>query len=218
VRDTGTAAGSAATASAECNRRHAGSAAEAAAGQGALRDDPERGVREVGARPLDRWHDAMTSYRSGLYRSGLILKKQEPLGTRAVPFAYYLNATHNRLHVWFADRFLVSLDKLPKDDPMNNRSLRAKVEVGIAPDGHIAQIGLLQSSGLPLFDASALEAFARAAPFEATPEALRSSDGNVWIHWELLRDDVVACSTMHVQPFILGSSFLRTWRGEISHR
>jgi TonB family protein len=121
-----------------------------------------------------------------------------------VTFARYLNGVHNRVHEWFTDRFLVSLDKLPPDDPLKAPTLVTALEIAFAPDGHVAQMGVLRSSGLAAFDASALESFARGAPFAATPEEIRSSDGNVWVRWELRSDEVFACSTMNARPFLFG--------------
>jgi len=65
-------------------------------------------------------------------------------------------------------------------------------------------MGVVSSSGVPAFDAAALESFARAAPFAPTPDAVRSFDGNLWVQWELKRDEVFACSTMNARPYRLG--------------
>jgi TonB family protein len=147
---------------------------------------------------LERWRDAMESYRSGV-----VVARELPLSPIGKPLAQYLNGVHGRVHPWFTDRFLVSLDKAPKDDPLSAPGLVATLELAIAPDGHIAQMGVVRSSGVVLFDASGLEAFARAAPFEPTPEQIRSADGNVWVQWQVHRDGVYGCSTMNARPFLL---------------
>ena len=36
-----------------------------------------------------------------------------------------------------------------------------------------------------------------------TPEAIRSEDGSVYLHWEFHRKDLYACSTMGARPYIL---------------
>jgi TonB family protein len=137
------------------------------------------------------------------YRSPVTLANQRPLGDAALPFASYMNEVHGRLHPWFADRFLEWVGHRPMGAPLSDSRLVARVEVAVGPDGSIAHIGVVRSSGLPAFDASALEAFARATPFPPTPQAIRSADGEVWFHWELHRDEVRACSTMNARPFLL---------------
>ena len=107
------------------------------------------------------------------------------------------------MHPWFADRFLEWVDKRPMGDPLADSRLFVRIELAIAPDGSIARMGVLKPSGVGAFDGSGLEAFARAAPFPPTPEEIRSADGNMWVHWELHRDGVYACSTMNARPFLL---------------
>jgi TonB family protein len=146
-----------------------------------------------------RWHSAMEGYRSGV-----ALDKQRPLGGAAVSFARYLNEVHNRVHPWFTDRFLEWVDKRPMGDALADARLVVRIELAIAPDGTIARMGVVKPSGVPAFDASGLEAFARIAPLPATPAELRSADGALWFQWELHRDEVYACSTMNARPFLLG--------------
>jgi TonB family protein len=88
-------------------------------------------------------------------------------------------------------------------DPLGDSRLVVRVELAIAPDGSIAQMGVVTPSGVPAFDASGLEAFSRAAPLPPTPTEIRSADGNVWIHWQLRRDEVWACSLRLARPFLL---------------
>jgi TonB family protein len=146
----------------------------------------------------ERWRHALDGYRSGV-----TVGKQRPLGALAVSFARYMNEIHNRVHPWFADRFLAWVDKRPMGDALSDSRLVARVELAVAPDGTIAQMGVVQPSGVPAFDASGLEAFARAAPLPPTPAEIRSADGNVWLHWELHRAEVFACTTMNARPFLL---------------
>ncbi len=108
------------------------------------------------------------------------------------------------MHPWFADRYLVALDKRPKGDPLSNDQLSVSLEIALAIDGHIARIGVVRSSGIAEFDAAALESFARAAPFGPVPPAITSADGNVWMRWDMRRDEVFACSTMNARPYLVG--------------
>jgi TonB family protein len=129
---------------------------------------------------------------------------QVALNSARVPFATYLVAMHNRIHPIFADQFLASLSNLPANHPLNDPKLFASVEIRLAgDDGSLARIGVLRSSGVTVFDVAVLDALQRAAPFGKAPDAIRSADGNVYIHWEFHRDPVMSCSTMHARPFIL---------------
>ncbi len=129
---------------------------------------------------------------------------QMPLRGAAVPFAQYLNGIHNRIHPIFADGYLGALDKRPKTDPLNDPKRTTRVELVIGRDGFIVTMGIVKTSGLADFDAAALAAFGKAQPFGAPPDAILSSDGEVYLQWELRRDEVFACSTMNARPFLLG--------------
>lgn len=125
------------------------------------------------------------------------------LGAAAVPFASYLNQLHSKLHPRFADGFLAAADTLPKAHPLQKQSLATTVGLVIrGADGHLVWRGVLLSSGLTAFDVSALRALDLAAPFDAAPPATLSPDGNVYIQWQLRRDQM-ACSTLHVRPYLL---------------
>jgi TonB family protein len=122
-------------------------------------------------------------------------------GAKAKPFAVYMNAMHNQVHPSFAEGYLRALDKLPADDPRNAKSLAVELHVVVDPSGALARLEVGKSSGLPAFDREAAEAFARAAPFPQTPVELEAPDGNVYVRWELRRDEVYSCTTMNARPF-----------------
>lgn len=149
--------------------------------------------------PPEKWRAAIDAYHSAID-----LQKQQPLTPRARPLATYLNGMHDRVHVWFADHFLEWLDRQRSiDDPLNNQKLETTVELAISADGHILRMGIVRASGQEAFDASALEAFARAAPFGSVPVEARSVDGNLWLVWTVRRDEVFACSSQGARPFVL---------------
>lgn len=126
-----------------------------------------------------------------------------PIGDAARPFAQYLNALHNRVHPKFADEFLESLAQLPIGDPLNG-DLTVRLEIVVSgADGNLVRIGVVKTSGVTAFDAGALGAVHEAAPFGPAPEAVRSFDGNVYIHWDLHRDPMLACSTRDATPMLL---------------
>jgi TonB family protein len=135
--------------------------------------------------------------------STVTLQNQRAIGAAAKAWALYLNGIHNRIHGPFADGFLASLDKLPASDPRNDPKLVVRVEIVIAADGSLSRLAVVRSSGIRAFDLGAVESVLRAAPMEKPDSSLRSSDGRVYFHWELHRDDVVACSTTNVHPYVL---------------
>jgi TonB family protein len=122
-------------------------------------------------------------------------------GPRARAFAVYMNAMHNQVHPSFAEGYLRSLDKLPADDPRNAKSLAVELHVVVDPSGALAKLEVGKASGVPAFDRETAEAFARAAPFPQTPVDLQSPDGNVYVRWELRRDEVFSCTTINARPF-----------------
>jgi hypothetical protein len=132
---------------------------------------------------------------------------QLPLNNAAVPFATYLNAMHNRIHPEFADRALGKLDSLPRTHPLNDRTLRTRVEIVVdGTSGAISKVAVVVPSRLVGFDVLVVDSLMRAGPFTQPPSTIRSADGNVYMHWDFTRDEVFACSTMHVRPFLLATA------------
>ena len=58
-------------------------------------------------------------------------------------------------------------------------------------------------SGIDDFDAAAVASFMRATPFTIPEAPTWSTDGNVYVIWEVFRDEAYACSTMNVRPYLL---------------
>jgi TonB family protein len=167
---------------------------------------PERGHPALVSFVLsdaDRWQGALDGYISPIVpgRGGALHDTQ-------VPFATYLNEMHVRIHALFAEAFLYSLDALPATDRINDESLVTRLEIVLARDGHLKQIGVLRSSGVQAFDIGALDSVDRAQPFDPAPDAIVSADGSVYVRWEFHRNEVFACSTMGVRPFLLSAGDL----------
>ncbi len=138
------------------------------------------------------------------YQSRVHSGNQRLLAPDRAQFAKYLVQIHNRIHPFFAEAFLSRLDALPSSDPLNDPKLAVRIEIAISGvDGRIVAMGVVSSSHLASFDAGALEAFERAAPFEPPPAAILSSDGNCYFHWEFHRDPIFACSTINARPYRL---------------
>jgi TonB family protein len=167
------------------------------------RDEQRRGGHHEQWSPSEgtAWHDALENYVSSVR-----LGNQTALNTAAVPFASYLNAMHNRIHPIFADSFLGSLDSLPKQHPMNDPKVMTRIEIVVSKGGNLVKMGIIKASGITAFDIAALESVNRAQPFGPAPDSIASADGNVYVHWEFHRDEVFACSTMNVRPFLLSQA------------
>ncbi len=159
---------------------------------------PEAVVVPKPPRPADDWR---TTLIGSVRRDN-----QLPLNGAAVQFATYLNAMHNKIHPEFADKELAKLDELPFKHPLNNTTLVTRVEVVLdGATGAITNLLVVKPSRQAGFDALAVDAIKRAAPFGEASPAIRSADGKVYVHWEMHRDEVFACSTMHSRPFLLSS-------------
>jgi hypothetical protein len=148
---------------------------------------------------VDSWANAIANYR--------------PLANAGRPVAWegaeselnaYLDGVHACLHAVFADSFLRSLDALPKDHPLSDPTLQTTVEIVIDGDsGALVESGVVASSGVPEFDAAALAAFAHAFPLAPPPAASLSSDGRLYVTWELHRRPEEACRREQARPWKL---------------
>jgi hypothetical protein len=55
-----------------------------------------------------------------------------------------------------------------------------------------------------MFDVASMNAVRRSAPFGEAPEAIRSADGKVYIHWGFYRNER-QCGTFNAEPFVLSA-------------
>lgn len=123
---------------------------------------------------------------------------QTALNARASPFAEYLAALHRRIHIAFHQ----FVDNLSASGPMSDPSLAVKLEIVFGPDGSITRIGVVNSSGVLPYDFGAFNAVKRATPFPAPPDAIKSGDGQVYVHWTFMRREPF-CHGENARPFIL---------------
>jgi TonB family protein len=170
------------------------------------------GVRTWGAAPDRKAHPTFVASNPNRWRAALegyvpVVRPgdQTALTSAQIGFATYLNGMHVRIHPIFAS-FLASLDDLPPDDPLNDPHLVVRLELVVAADGRIQQLGIVRTSGITAFDVAALDSVDRAQPFQPTPTAIRSPDGNVYLHWEFHRNERLACSTWGSRPFVLSGA------------
>jgi hypothetical protein len=117
----------------------------------------------------------------------------------------YLKNIHDRVHPFFVS-FLGSLDKLPADHPLSDKTLVTRLEIVVSSkDGMVVKMGIVKTSGITAFDIAALDSVNRAQPFAPAEDAIVSPDGNAYLHWEFHRDEVFACSPLHAQLFIVAA-------------
>jgi hypothetical protein len=147
---------------------------------------------------VDAWAKAIAGYRPQANGG----RPVEWEGNEAAIKAY-LEAVHACVHVTFADSFLASLQSLPAGHPLADLELATTVELVVnGESGALEQIGVVASSGVPELDAAAVAAFGAAFPLAPPPAASLSSDGNLYVTWELRRRREEAC----------GSAQARAWK------
>jgi len=151
-----------------------------------------------------RWEKKQAAVRAALENFIPEVKpgNQTALKTRAAPFAVYIARMHRKIHELWGFGFLEELDGRSSTDPLNNWSLETVIEVSVNPDGTINKTTIVKPSGVLRFDVAAIDVLLTAAPFEPTPEKIRSVDGRVWIHWTFRRD-WEQCGTFNTRMFIL---------------
>jgi TonB family protein len=152
-------------------------------------------------RNVSRWRSAIENYVSAVKPGN-----QLALEGAKVQFAQYLNLIHTRIHSIFTNQFLASLDQTPHTAPINRSDLLVTLEIILeAKEGRIRRMGVVEPSGVTLFDLLALEAVDRAQPFGPPPREIASPDGLVYFHWQFKRGPE-ACGPWNARPFLLESS------------
>jgi hypothetical protein len=182
---------------------------EAAVGQDKLKqeraaDGEARRAKHRGANgekeKLD-WRAAVENYEPSVK-----VGNQTSLNAAKSAFAGYLNTMHNRIHPIFAEEFLVSLSGLPPGHKLNENLVTFVELVLSKDDGKILRAGITKASGFTAFDVIAVNSARRAGPFGKPPDAIVSTDGKVYIHWEFHRDPYDACSSRNARPYLLKAS------------
>jgi TonB family protein len=127
---------------------------------------------------------------------------QTALRAAQSPFAAYLSHVHQKIHRYWADGFLVDLLALGDQHPLNDPNLRTDLEIVIAPDGQVAEVGVVRSSGQLAFDAAAVDSAYRSGPHPSPPDVIKSGDGRVYFHWGFYRN-ARQCGTFNATPYLL---------------
>ncbi|MGE3546798.1 MAG: energy transducer TonB, partial [Kofleriaceae bacterium] len=166
--------------------------------------------RQVAARKMSskkgRWERKLAAIKSSLenFVPDVRPGNQTALKTRAHPFALYVARMHRRIHELWGFGFLEQLDDRAADHPLNNPDLWTNIEVSINPDGSVHKVTIAKTSGKTEFDVAAVDTILSSAPYEETPEAIRSVDGRVYLRWGFYRN-WRQCGTFNVEPYILTS-------------
>ncbi|MDB4961418.1 MAG: hypothetical protein JWP01_1417 [Myxococcales bacterium] len=164
--------------------------------------------RQVAARKASahkgRWERKLAAVKSSLenFVPDVRVGNQTALKTRAHPFALYVARMHRRIHELWGFGFLESLDDKSADYPLNNPDLWTNLEVSVNPDGSVHKVTIAKTSGKTEFDVAAIDTVLSSAPYEATPEAIRSVDGRIYLRWGFYRN-WRQCGTFNVEPYIL---------------
>ena len=166
--------------------------------------------RQVAARKMSakkgRWERKLDAIKSSLenFVPDVRPGNQTALKTRAHPYALYIARMHRRIHELWGFGFLEDLDSKGADYPLNNPDLWVNLEISVNPDGTLHKVTIAKTSGKTEFDVAAVDTVISSAPFEATPEAIRSVDGRIYLRWGFYRN-WRQCGTFNAEPYILTS-------------
>jgi TonB family protein len=164
--------------------------------------------RQVAARKMSskkgRWERKLEAVKSSLenFIPDVRPGNQTALKTRAHPYALYIARMHRRIHELWGFGFLENLDSKGSDYPLNDPNLWVNLELSVNPDGTMHKVTIAKTSGKTEFDVAAIDTVLSAAPYEATPEAIRSVDGRIYLRWGFYRN-WRQCGTFNVEPYIL---------------
>jgi TonB family protein len=164
--------------------------------------------RQVSARKMSskkgRWERKLDAIKSSLenFVPDVRPGNQTALKTRAHPYALYIARMHRRIHELWGFGFLEDLDGKSADYPLNDPNLWVNLEVSVNPDGTVHKVTIAKTSGKTEFDVAAVDTVISAAPYEPTPEAIRSVDGRIYLRWGFYRN-WRQCGTFNVEPYIL---------------
>jgi TonB family protein len=164
--------------------------------------------RQVAARKMSskkgRWERKLDAVKSSLenFVPDVRPGNQTALKTRAHPYALYIARMHRRIHELWGFGFLEQLDGKGSDYPLNDPNLWVNLELSVNPDGTVHKVTIAKTSGKTEFDVAAVDTVITAGPYEATPEAIRSVDGRIYLRWGFYRN-WRQCGTFNVEPYIL---------------
>lgn len=145
-----------------------------------------------GKKLLEHYEDNQAAVKASLENFLTEVKPGNHTGVNAHASKYrsYIGTIHHKIHLRWANRYLMDLDlHEPAGSPMNDPLLNTKLEFVIrASDGELESVNVVHSSGQVRFDAQALSIAHRVGPHPNPPPEIISPDGRVYIHWNFWRD------------------------------
>lgn len=126
------------------------------------------------------------------------------VNARADVAATYVNRIHSKIHPKWGGEFLPMLDtNYGPDSPLSNSSLNTVLEFVVDGEtGELESVNLVESSGVTTYDMEAINIAKEVAPHPRAPSAIRSPNGNVYLHWNFWRDQR-QCGTFGVSIYKL---------------
>ena len=118
--------------------------------------------------------------------------------------ASYINRIHSKIHPKWGGDFLPMLDmRYGPNSPFSDSSLNTVLELVVDGEtGKLESVNIVDSSGLTTYDMQAIAIAKQVAPHPPAPSAIRSPDGNVYLHWNFWRDQR-QCGTFGVSIYKL---------------
>ncbi len=166
-----------------------------------------QGARELASKDRSKkkgvWDDVRERYESPLENVVPEIQpgNQTALASRKDPFARYIAMMHRGIHASWAWGFLEGLPSRGAGHALNDMRLATRVEIILNGDGSIYKVNTVRRSGNSVFDAAAKEVIYANAPYPNPPEAIKSPDGRIYIHWGFNRNER-ACGTFQATPYI----------------
>lgn len=169
-------------------------------------DAREEKVARKGPRLLANFEQSQEALKASLENFIYEIKPGNHTAVNAVanPAASYLARVHNRIHVRWADDYLMYLDtQVDRSSPLQDSRLLTILEYVIdAETGAVERVNIVKTSGNLQYDAAAVTVSMAAGPHPSPPSQAISHNGKVYIHWQFARDQR-QCGTYGASIFLL---------------
>jgi hypothetical protein len=157
-------------------------------------------------RLLGHWEQRVKAMKAALenFVPNVRYGNQIAINTRESVYAPYIAEVHRNIHLLWANGYLRHLDlNVPMGHPLSNQRLVTLMELVIdAKTGTVKEAVIVESSGVPDYDAEAVRVALDARADREAPSAIVSPDGNVYLHWHFWRDHR-QCGTFGVSVYVL---------------
>lgn len=166
----------------------------------------EEKVAQKGPRLLANFEQSQEALKASLENFIYEIKPGNHTAVNAVanPAASYLTRIHNRIHVRWADDYLMYLDtQVDRSSPLQDSKLLTTLEYVIdAKTGALERVNIVKTSGNLQYDAAAVTVSMAAGPHPSPPSEAISHNGKVYVHWQFARDQR-QCGTYGASIFLL---------------